>query len=63
MKKLQRKYERYNHINEVFKNVRVKDSEGPRFIDIICNQPITFREIRVKGEELHFDANNCNKFN
>ena len=63
VKKLQLKYERYDHINEVFKNVRVKDGGGPRFIDVICNQPITFREIRVKGEELYFDVNNCNKFN
>ena len=62
VKKLQLKYERYDHINEVFKNVRVKDGGGPRFIDVICNQPITFREIRVKGEELYFDVNNCNKF-
>ena len=63
VKKLQLKYERYDHINEVFKNVRVKDCGGPRFIDVICNQPITFRKIRVKGEELYFDVNNCNKFN
>ena len=63
MKKLQLKYERYDHFNEVFKNVRVKDGGRPGFIDVICNQPITFREIRVKGEELYFDVNNCNKFN
>ena len=63
VKKLQLKYERYDHFNEVFKNVRVKDGGRPGFIDVICNQPITFREIRVKGEELYFDVNNCNKFN
>ena len=63
MKKLQVKYERYDHINEVFKNVRVKDGGGPRFIDVICNQPITFGEIRIEGKELYFDVNNCNKFN
>ena len=63
VKKLHLKYERYDHINEVFKNVRVKDGGRPRFVKVICNQPITFREIRVKGEELHFDVNNCNEFN
>ena len=63
MKKLQLKYERYDLINEVFKNVRVKDGGGPRFIDVICNQPITFGEIRIEGKELYFDVNNCNKFN
>ena len=63
VKKLQLKYQRYDDIDEVFKNVQVKDGGGPHFIDVICNQPITFREIKVKGEELHFDVNSCNKFN
>ena len=50
------------YYNEVFKNVRLKDGGEPDFIDVICNQLTTFREIRVKGEELYFDVNNCNKF-
>ena len=35
VKKPQLKYERYDHISEVFKNLRVKDGGGPRFIDVI----------------------------
>ena len=34
VKKFQLKYERYDHINEVLKKVRVKDGGGPHFIDV-----------------------------
>ena len=61
--KFQQKYERCDHINGVFKNVRVKDGGRPCFIDAICNQPVRFLEIRMKAEGLYFDVNNCNKFN
>ena len=56
-------HERFDNINEVFKNVRVKDGGRPRFLDVICNQPVTFQEIRMKGEVLHFDVNSWNRFN
>lgn len=39
VKNLQLKYERYNHINEVLKNVRVKDGGGTSYVDLKSHLP------------------------
>jgi len=62
LKKLQLKYERYDRANEIFRHVRVKDGGGPRFIDVTYGKPVTFREIRRRGEKLFFDLDKCNHF-
>ena len=62
IKKVQVKYERYDPVKKSYKVVKLKDGGGPRFIDVNMSCPITFEEIREKGQRLYFDNDNSNNF-
>ena len=61
-KKLQFKYERFDPISKLFKLLRQKDGGGPRFIDVLFEETILFKEIFSKVEKLCFDNNSCHYF-
>ena len=61
-KRVQVKYQRYDHEFMTFTNVKSKEGGGIRFIEVQSDKPVTFKDIKMKAVGLYFDKDDNNFF-
>jgi len=61
-KRVQVKYQRYDHEFTTFTTVKSKEGGGTRFIEVQGDKPVTFKDIKRKAIDLYFDKDENNFF-
>ena len=62
IKRLQIRWNRFDHEEERYKTVKRKNGGGYRYTEVNPSVQVSFREIKKKALNLYFDQNGCNVF-